>query len=218
MIRTRKLYILVSQTNTGIARLIRGVSRYPYNHVSVTLDPGLRRWYSFARYVQDAPFFGGLVSESVERLCDPTGDIQVRAYRVEIPERKARELEQLLELADKPESGLLYNHFDALACACGTRLPLPGCHTCLSFACELLDQQHVSIASLCEALENCCFYEGSLRKLVEVTDSREDPYFVPAGMISGTARSLAQLGRLSARTISHGARVYFRTYFRRSVH
>ena len=53
----RQLFILVSQTHTGIARLIRGVCNYPYNHVSVTLDPSLRRWYSFARYVQDAPLY-----------------------------------------------------------------------------------------------------------------------------------------------------------------
>lgn len=204
MIRPRELYILVSQTNTGIARLIRSVSGYPYNHVSVTLDPSLRRWYSFARYVQDAPLFGGLVSESVERLCDPDGDIQIRAYRVEIPEQKAKELERLLENAGKPESGLIYNHFDAVACACGFRLPLPSCHTCLSFACEILEQQHVSIESLCTALEPFRFYEGSLRNLVAVSDSREDPYFVQNGLIYSIGHSIMLLGKLTFRTISHG--------------
>lgn len=218
MIRTRELFILVSQTNTGIAKLIRGVSGYPYNHVSVTLDPRLSRWYSFARYVQDAPLYGGLVSESVQRLCGPEGDIQVRAYRVEIPEQKALELERLLPLADKPASGLIYNHFDAVANALGFQLPLPRCHTCLSFACEILDQQHVSIESLCTALAPQLFYEGSLRQLVSVSDSCEDPYFVPMGMISGSVKSIAHLGLLSGRTMSHGALMYLRSHFRRTVH
>lgn len=204
MIRTRTLFILVSQTNTGIAKLIRGVSRYPYNHVSVTLDPGLGRWYSFARYMKDTPLFGGLVSESPERLCDPEGDIQVRVYRAEIPEQKARELERLLPLADKPESGLIYNHFDAVANALGFRLPLPRCHTCLSFACEILDRHHVSIESLCAELESCLIYEGSLRQLVSVSDSCADPYFVPTGMIFNVSSSIALVCRLTVRTVSHG--------------
>lgn len=217
MIRTRTLFILVSQTNTGIAKLIRGVSGYPYNHVSVTLDPSLDRWYSFARYVQDAPLYGGLVSESVQRLCGPDGDIDVRMYRVEIPEQKARELERLLPLADKPESGLIYNHFDAVACACGFRLPLPRCHTCLSFACEILDQQHVSIESLCTALAPQLFYEGSLRQLVSVPDSREDGYFAPAGMIFNVKHSVALVGKLAVRTVSHGILSHMTYRFRRTA-
>ena len=112
MARKRQLFILVSQTQTGIARMIRGICKYPYNHVSVTLDPSLRRWYSFARYVQDAPLYGGLVSETPRRLCAPEGDILVRAYRVEIPEQTAARLEGLLALADDPASGLIYNHLD----------------------------------------------------------------------------------------------------------
>ena len=94
MAKKRQLYILVSQTQTGIARMIRNVSGYPYNHVSVTMDPSFQRWYSFARYVQDAPLYGGLVSESPQRLCAPDGDILVRAYRVEIPEHTAARLEK----------------------------------------------------------------------------------------------------------------------------
>ena len=64
MIAKRQIFILVSQTGTGMAKLIRCVSRYPYNHVSLTLDPSLTKWYSFARYVRDVPLHGGLVSES----------------------------------------------------------------------------------------------------------------------------------------------------------
>lgn len=218
MVRKRQLFILVSQTQTGIARLIRGVCKYPYNHVSVTLDPSLNKWYSFARYVQDAPLHGGLVSETPERLCAPAEDILIRVYRVEIPEKKAEDLEKLLRQADNPDSGLIYNHYDAVASACGIRLALPGCHTCLSFACEILGQQHLTIKELCDALEPNLFYQGPMTRLIKVPREREGEYFAPVGVLTATARSAAQLGKLTARTISHGYAVYLSNYFRRTVH
>lgn len=216
MVQKRQIFILVSQTKTGMARLIRKVSGYPYNHVSVALDPSLTKWYSFARYAQNVALHGGLVSESPQRLCAPEGDIQIRVYRLEILEEKARQLERMVALADDPESGLIYNHFDALACACGTRLVLPNCHTCLSFACEILDQSHVSIASLCEALAPKLIYEGPMTGLVRVTDSREEAYFVPVGTVNGAILCISQFGKLAFRIIwqgfsSHMAHRFHRT-------
>lgn len=217
MARTRQLYILVSQTHTGMARMIRNVSGYPYNHVSVTLDPSLKRWYSFARYVQDAPLYGGLVSESVQRLCAPQGDIMVRAYQVEIPEQTAARLEGLLALADDPSSGLIYNHLDALGSVLGFHLTLPRCYTCLGFACEILGRQYLTISELCQGLAGQQFYEGPLSRLVDVTAAREDPYFVPGGFLSGISKSAAQLGTLAFRTIHQGYTLYLAQLFRRTV-
>lgn len=218
MVRKRQLFILVSQTQTGIARLIRGVCKYPYNHVSVTLDPSLNKWYSFARYVQDAPLHGGLVSETPERLCAPAEDILIRVYRVEIPEKKAKDLEKLLRQADDPDCGLIYNHYEAVASACGFHLSLPGCYTCLSFACEILGQEYLTIKELCDALKPHLFYEGPMTRLIQVPHEREGAYFAPVGVLTATARSAAQLGKLTARTISYGYTVYLSNYFRRTVH
>ena len=217
MVKKRQMFILVSQTQTGIARLIRSVCRYPYNHVSVTLDPSLKRWYSFARYVQDTPFHGGLVSESPRRLCAPDGDILVRAYRVEIPEHTAARLEGLLALADDPHSGLIYNHFDALASVLGFHLTLPRCYTCLSFACDILGQQYLTIEELCRDLEKQKFYEGPMSRLVRVTEETEEAYFVPAGLVSGTAQSAVQLGKLACRTVYQGYVLYLAQLFRRTA-
>lgn len=217
MAKKRQLFILVSQTQTGIARMIRGICKYPYNHVSVTLDPSLRRWYSFARYVQDAPLYGGLVSETPRRLCAPEGDILVRAYRVEIPEQTAARLEGLLALADDPASGLIYNHLDALAGVLGFRLEIPRCYTCLSFACDILGRRHLTIEELCRDLEGKLFYEGPMSRLVKPEEGEEEPYFVPGGVLSGTAKSAAQLTRLACRTINQGYSLYLARLFRRTV-
>lgn len=215
MIATRKLFVMVSRTDTGIARMIRAVTRYPYNHVSLTLDPELRRWYSFARYTQDAPLYGGFICESVERFCAGAVEPQVRVFQVEIPERNARRLEQQLQHAGRGD--LIYNYFDAAAGAIGFRLSVPDCHTCLSFACEVLEQQHLTIRSLCDALAPCQIYEGPLTALVPDSGSREDPYFTHLGPVRGSVRSALQLGVLTMRTVAHGFNSYMAHRFHRTA-
>ena len=42
MAEKRYLYLMVSRTDTNIGRIIRVFSRYPYNHVSLSIDPTLR--------------------------------------------------------------------------------------------------------------------------------------------------------------------------------
>ena len=39
MAETKSLYVMISRTDTGVGKLIRRLSRYPYNHVSLSLDP-----------------------------------------------------------------------------------------------------------------------------------------------------------------------------------
>lgn len=217
MVKTRPLFVMASQTDTHIARLIRAVTRYPYNHVSVTLDPELTGWYSFARYAQDAPFYGGFILETPARLLGTQGDTQVRIFRVDIPEASAAELEAMLPLANRRDSGLIYNHFDAAACAIGVRVQVPKCHTCLSFADAVLGRDFRSIAELCDALAPYEIYEGPLAELLHAGPSREDAYYVPMGLVQGSCRSAALLGKLLYRTLCHGFDSYMAHRFHRTA-
>lgn len=217
MNRTRQLNILISRTDTGIARFIRAFSHYPYNHVSLTLDPQLRQWYSFARYVQDAPFYSGFIREPVERFLAGEGDAQVRIFRLEIPELQAAELERFCEKAGSSDSGLIYNLFDAIVSGIGLQLPIPNTHTCLSFTCSVLGQNHRNIRSLSRALEPHLIYEGSLAALVPDSGSRDDIYFTRIGLLGGTLKSVKQLGVLIFRLALHSLGGYMAHRFHRTA-
>lgn len=217
MVKTRPVYVMASRTDTRIARMIRAVTRYPYNHVSLTMDPTLSQWYSFARYIQDAPLYGGFILETPARLLGTQGGTRVRIFRVDIPEKSAAELEAMLPLAGCRDSGLIYNHLDALACAMGGRIPVPGCHTCLSFACHILDRDFNSIEALCEALSPWEIYEGSLEALVQPPCSPEDDYYSPMGLLRGSGYSAALLGLLLYRTVCYGFDSYMAHRFHRTV-
>jgi len=203
MTDTPYLYVMISRTDTGIARFIRSCCKYPYNHVSLTLDPSLRSWCSFARYHKDAPFYSGFIREPVERFYDQTGDARVRIFRIAITGEHARRIEQLFLQAGRRETRLIYNYFDAIASVINKKVAISGSYTCLSFACAVIGRQYRKIEALNNALQDNLFYEGSLAKLVPDSGSREDSFFQPIGLARGYWRSAKQLGLVTARFIRH---------------
>lgn len=197
--KTRSLFIMISETDSGVGRVIRNLTHYRYNHVSLTLDPTLRQWYAFARYAIDAPFYGGFLMEPVERFLANGFDTPVRIFRLEIPEEKARKLELLFLRARQRNTGLLYNYFDAAATLFGKKITIPGAYTCLGFACAVLEKDYINIEDLNNGLMPWLYYDGSLSALVPDSGCREDAYFRPIGHLRGTwesAKELANLTRL----------------------
>lgn len=194
-----KLYVMVSRTETGIGRIIRTVSQYPYNHVSLSLDPNLRSWVSFARHIQNAPLYGGFIHESPQRFLAEGRDAQVRIFAIDICPERYRSLEALFAIAGQIHCGLLYNLFDAAASVVGLRIPLPGAYTCLSFANTVLGSSYGSISALCRGLEAHLVYEGFLSSLVQDDGSRDEPYFRHLGPVQATWQAARHFAALSGR-------------------
>ena len=197
----RKLYVLVSKSDTAMGRLIRTVCRYPYNHVSLSLDPEHRHWVSFARRVQDAPLYGGFIHEDAQRLLSCGAQQPVRMYEIPIDEERARHLEQIFAIAGQIDCGLLYNLFDAAASVFGFRVSIPGAYTCLSFANTVLGTDHRTIASLCDGLQEQLVYEGVLSGLMTDDGSRSDPFFRRIGPVRATWKAAVHFAALSRRAV-----------------
>lgn len=195
----RPLYLMISRTGTGIGRMIRAVSRYPYNHVSLSLDPELKRWVSFARYAEDIPLYGGFITESPERYLAAGEDIQVKLFRLEIEESRAQRLEALFSRAGNRDFRLIYNTYDAIAAALGCRLPIPNAYTCLSFACAVLELPCRSIRELDSHLQPRLCYEGPLSGLASDSGNRTDAYFTRLGLLLGTWNTARHFALLSGR-------------------
>ncbi len=62
--KTKKIYLVVSQTGTILSRIVKMVTRDKYNHVSVSLMENVEEIYSFGRKRPYNPFDGGFVRES----------------------------------------------------------------------------------------------------------------------------------------------------------
>lgn len=191
-----KLYIMISHTDTGVGKLIRMITGYTYNHVCMTLDPTFRNWFSFARYVQDTPLYGGFIREPVERYLAKGQQIDVRVFAVEISREYHDILDDLFSLAGKQDPRLRYDLFSLVTLTFGVEVPIPGAYTCLGFANRVLGTCHKTIRSLSDHLASKLFYEGSLADLAPDTGNREDLYFSRLGFLRGTAESIKSIGSL----------------------
>ncbi|WP_313341384.1 hypothetical protein [Sedimentibacter sp.] len=61
----RKIYIVLTRTNTFLSRLISFIKDDEYTHASISLDRHLSRMYSFGRKYTYNPFVGRFVKENL---------------------------------------------------------------------------------------------------------------------------------------------------------
>ena len=202
MEKTRSLYLMLSRTGTYTGKVIRLFTHYEYNHVSLSLDPELRQWVSFARYAQGVPLAGGFVTESPERYLCSGGPVQVKIFRIDIPRSRYRKLRMLFAMADQRDSGLIYNTFGAIVTPTGCRWYVPGAYTCLEFANAVLRESHSSIRSLEEAHRDNVIFEGDLRTIAPDTGERVGPFFRRRGFWRGTKDTTWHFARLCRRVAS----------------
>ena len=195
-VEQKKLYLMISHTDTGVGKLIRLISGYPYNHVCLTLDPDFRNWVSFARYIQDTPLYGGFIQEPVERYLAKGQRIDVRIFALDISREMHQALTALFTLAGKQDPRLRYNLFSLVTLIFGAEVPIPGAYTCLGFANKILGTDHRSIKSLNEQLAPHMIYDGLLSELAPDSGNRDDIYFTRLGFVRGLGESLNAIGSL----------------------
>ncbi len=203
MEESRKLYVMISKTHTGIGKAIRKFSRYPYNHVALTLDPTFRNWVSFARYNKDTPLYGGFIKEPVERyLADDLSEaVEVRIFALDITEEHYGKLSKLFSYAGKLDSGMVYNLFDIIAATIGAKIPIANAYTCLGFARAVLGKDYRTIKALDKDLESHLIFEGSLENLACDSGDRNDMYFTKLGFIKGAKKTLKTFAVLTFRAV-----------------
>ena len=60
----KEIYLVVSQTGSIVSKMLKGVTKAQYNHISVAFREDLEAMYSFGRRLTYFPFWGGFVAES----------------------------------------------------------------------------------------------------------------------------------------------------------
>jgi hypothetical protein len=60
----KKIYVMLSVADTITAKILRRITKAPYNHVSISLEDDLSVSYSFARRWKYYPWIGGFIRET----------------------------------------------------------------------------------------------------------------------------------------------------------
>lgn len=147
--KNRKLYIVLSRTDTFLARVIRHITKAPYNHVSLSLDPSLNEMYSFGRRYPRNPLWGGFVNESKNsgffKRCK---EAEVTVLSLEIDEKTYKDMQVRFQYMNEHKFSYHYNYLGLFFAIFDIHFK-PAQHTyfCSEFAKEILIRHHIEGAA-----------------------------------------------------------------------
>lgn len=178
------IYLVFSSTTNAMGRMIRAVTHYEYNHVSVSFSPTLCPMFSFARYYKDTPLYGGFVTEESQRFEGDSkhGSARVTVCAVPLNERQLRRAKQYVGSIERRRDIYIYNTVAAMTFPLGFDVQIEHAMTCIEFAINVLRR---AAAPLSNRIPAFC----TIRRLEELYR----PYVIYSGRFpappSGTERA-----------------------------
>ncbi len=147
------IYILLTQTGSLPTQVIGLFSRYPYNHVSISLDPELTRLYSFGRLRPQNPWIGGFVHENIRS--GTFARFPATSYcllKLPVTAEQYAGVEREIERYERDASRYRYNYLGVVGAAVG--VPVGSQHRCFcsQFVARVLDAGSIRLFEKCPDL------------------------------------------------------------------
>lgn len=135
------VYLLLTRTDTLFARAMHGTTHARYTHVSLALDAGLERMYSFARRRDAMPLPAGFVREDLHGgVYGRCGGADSLVLELEVSERAYRRIEQRLTAMERQKERYEYSVMGLALAGMGIAHERPGKYFCSQFVAETLEQ------------------------------------------------------------------------------
>lgn len=138
----KKIYIVFSQTNTLLARIIRFITKNEYSHVSISFDEKCRTMYSFGRKYVNNPFYGVFKIENINDGIFKKTNAKVAIYEVEVSEEKYENIKKNIKEVEKNNKG--YNIFGLILAIFDYRIARKK-YYCSEFIYNVLSDDNVKI-------------------------------------------------------------------------
>lgn len=202
----KNIYILLSKTNTKMGKFIRFMTKYDYNHVSISLDENFKEIYSFSRYYENTPFVGGFVVESILRY--KRSNAQIKIFKIPVDRKTYNELKTYIEFLKIYQKKFIYNTFSAIFSIFKININVKDSFTCIEFAKHLFDNFNIvshskkdfnSIKDVDNLLCNYKYFEGICDELDITNDWGLDLYLNKKNIFLVYSFTLIHIGKLLLR-------------------
>ena len=207
----RALYVVFSSTPCKMGKLIRTVTRYEYNHTSISLDPEFKTIYSFARFRKNNPFYGGFVAESCKRFFQNGELANVAIYKIPISEEKYVEIKECFEEMAENKDEYIYNLLSAALFPVNLRVRAPDTYICIEFAVKMLskycdcleidEDEFWTFPDLREKLSDYLFYEGPYTEAITCEEWGEDEFLDYTSFVRKVTDTAIVSGRIVSRAV-----------------
>lgn len=137
------IYIILSQTNTKIGKLLRFFTGFQYNHVSICLDQKYEKLYSFGRYFYHLPFVGGFITEDMYSMFSERNSLKVRMIEIPLDDKTYGALANTLQNMESDSEKYIYDLASILLCPPHLHVPIYKAFNCSQFVAKMLEDHHI---------------------------------------------------------------------------
>ena len=185
-----QIFVLLTDTGSNLTKLIKMVTKNPYNHASIAFDEKLEYTYSFGRLYPENPLIGGFSHERLDTGVFKGARCQVLS--LEVSENQYIKLKERITKMEINQEKYKYNFLGLFGALAGVDIPRKHAYFCSQFVAKVFQEVGLfpedlppfltSPNDIAQAMNVTIAYEGAL-----------DEYLATAGF-SSTNRPCPKLG------------------------
>lgn len=168
----REIYIVLIKAHTGLGKVARALTGYPYSHIAVCFDKELTDFVTYSRRRHYVPMDAGFMHEYRDYYAFGTHDsFDVKVFCLPIEECAYEAIRQFVFLCENDKEQM-FNLFSMMTMPLLHGFLIYKTHNCMSFTAKILQLSGIiemtrpyyrySVKDMDELLRPYVFYEGEL--------------------------------------------------------
>ena len=138
----KKIYVVLTQTYSGVSRIIKHITHDTYSHASIAFDKDCKEMYSFGRKYKYFPLYGVFKREDLRKGLFTNKKSLIAIYEIEVSEKQYERVRKKINQIKKSNKG--YNILGLLLARFKIKLHRNK-YYCSEFVYEVLSSDDVNI-------------------------------------------------------------------------
>ena len=140
------VFLVLSQTSTFPAKMIRWYTREPYAHASIALDVELREMYSFARKKVNNPWNNGFIKEDIEAgVFGKFKETKCSIYALEVSDEQYQRLKEEIQVFKDNQDIYTYNYLGIVGAMIHRPVERETRYFCSQFVAYILEKSGIDL-------------------------------------------------------------------------
>ena len=140
----KKIYIILTHTGTILSKIIKYYTGDEFSHVSIALDPELKKMYSFGRLNPYNPFYGGFIHEGINiGTFKRFSRTKARIYSLEIEDEQYEKLKSAIFYIKKSRKYYKFNTLGLFAVGFNIKIRADKSFYCAEFVKHVLEEANI---------------------------------------------------------------------------